>query len=137
MHMLQCTCAIQCCVYIRTYVSSSSLPPTRTEDRVSHDGRPVWMRMLLTTASEWLSMVPGVRCLVSDQHTSPLPLSPAAHLFLFLFLYSTLTLSHPPLPLQSLDVLRRTADNIKDPLFRFFEREVKNLLTACVADVHM
>ena len=25
---------------------------------------------------------------------------------------------------QSLHVLRRTADNIKDPLFRFFEREV-------------
>ena len=25
---------------------------------------------------------------------------------------------------DKLDVLRRTADNIKDPLFRFFEREV-------------
>ena len=53
------------------------------KDRASHDGRPVWMRSLLTTASEWLSMVP-----------------------------------------KSLEVLRRTADNIKDPLFRFFEREV-------------
>ena len=28
--------------------------------------------------------------------------------------------------LQVLDILRRTADNIKDPLFRFFEREVRN-----------
>ena len=27
-------------------------------------------------------------------------------------------------PLQSLGILRRTADNLKDPLFRFFEREV-------------
>ena len=54
------------------------------KEKASHDGRPVWMRSLLTTASEWLSMVP-----------------------------------------RTLDVLRRTADNIKDPLFRFFEREVR------------
>ena len=27
-------------------------------------------------------------------------------------------------PLQSLGILKRTADNLKDPLFRFFEREV-------------
>ena len=27
--------------------------------------------------------------------------------------------------MQCLDVLRRTAENIKDPLFRFFEREVR------------
>ena len=27
---------------------------------------------------------------------------------------------------QTLDVLRRTAENIKDPLFRFFEREVSH-----------
>ena len=60
------------------------------KDRASHDGRPVWMRSLLTTASEWLSMVP-----------------------------------------QSLDVLRRTADNIKDPLFRFFEREVSYSKPPC------
>ncbi len=26
--------------------------------------------------------------------------------------------------LQSIDILKRTAENIKDPLFRFFEREV-------------
>ena len=30
------------------------------KDKASHDGRPVWMRTLLTTAAEWLSMVPQV-----------------------------------------------------------------------------
>ena len=35
------------------------------------------------------------------------------------------------LSVQNLDLLRRTAGNIKDPLFRFFEREVRLTLDAC------
>lgn len=49
------------------------------------DGRPIWMRSLHTTASNWLQLIP-----------------------------------------KSLNHLKRTVDNIKDPLFRFFEREVKS-----------
>ena len=47
------------------------------------DGRPVWMRNLKVTVSEWVSLLP-----------------------------------------ETLYTLVRTADNLKDPMFRFFEREV-------------
>uniref|UniRef100_A0A8C3AR66 Cytoplasmic dynein 1 heavy chain 1 n=1 Tax=Cyclopterus lumpus TaxID=8103 RepID=A0A8C3AR66_CYCLU len=48
------------------------------------DAQPAWMRTLLTTACNWLQLMP-----------------------------------------QTVNPLKRTVENIKDPLFRFFEREVK------------
>ncbi|KAL0969613.1 hypothetical protein UPYG_G00229830 [Umbra pygmaea] len=48
------------------------------------EAQPAWMRTLLTTATNWLTLIP-----------------------------------------QSVNHLKRTVENIKDPLFRFFEREVK------------
>uniref|UniRef100_A0A8C7FDQ8 Cytoplasmic dynein 1 heavy chain 1 n=1 Tax=Oncorhynchus kisutch TaxID=8019 RepID=A0A8C7FDQ8_ONCKI len=50
----------------------------------SAEAQPAWMRTLLTTATNWLTLIP-----------------------------------------QVVNHLKRTVENIKDPLFRFFEREVK------------
>ncbi|KAF4518251.1 hypothetical protein B566_EDAN010397 [Ephemera danica] len=49
------------------------------------DGRPSWMRLLHTSASTWLQLLP-----------------------------------------RTLPTLKRTVDNIKDPLYRYFEREVNS-----------
>jgi dynein heavy chain 1 len=49
------------------------------------DGRPSWMRLLHTSASTWLQLLP-----------------------------------------RQLPTLKRTVENIKDPLYRYFEREVNS-----------
>ncbi|KPM05539.1 dynein heavy chain, cytoplasmic-like protein [Sarcoptes scabiei] len=49
----------------------------------NEDGRPVWMRTLLTSATNWLKLMPS-----------------------------------------NLETMRRTSENIKEPLYRYFEREV-------------
>jgi dynein heavy chain 1 len=51
----------------------------------SREGRPIWMRTLLNSSSNWLRLLPA-----------------------------------------NLQVLRRTVENIKDPLYRYFEREVNS-----------
>ena len=50
------------CIYLHSHTLAHTHTHTHRaeKDRASHDGRPVWMRSLLTTASEWLSMVPQV-----------------------------------------------------------------------------
>ena len=65
------------------------------------------MLNLLSTAQEWLSILPEVWCVAID----------VSSMFMQVVLRSAFLL-------QSLAVLKRTADNLKDPLFRFFEREV-------------
>nr|CAB3240292.1 cytoplasmic dynein 1 heavy chain 1 [Phallusia mammillata] len=70
--------------YEQVAVSSTEGRRRRTSSTLSDtDGRPQWMKALLSTSRNWRSLIP-----------------------------------------PQLHPLRRTADNIKDPLFRFFEREV-------------
>ena len=65
------------------------------------------MRSLSNAASEWLSLVPEVssKCILTR------------HSFAVTRCF------------QKLSKLKRTAENIKDPLYRFYEREVRLLIT--------
>lgn len=74
-------------VYSETENVAGDKPKVVVKRRTSEsiDGRPAWMRTLLSSSTNWLRLLPN-----------------------------------------SLPVLRRSADNIKDPLYRYFEREVNS-----------
>ncbi len=79
----------------------------QAKDKREQDGRPSWMRTLLVTSSDWLSMIPQVRTC-----------------FGVCWCVTILDLS-----VFFIQDLKCTAENIKDPLFHFFEREVNSYIS--------
>lgn len=67
------------------YVNKLDEKKKRSSSKDLSDGRPSWMRSLLSSAESWKSLLPN-----------------------------------------NLQLLKRTIDNIKDPLFRYYEREISS-----------
>ena len=53
--------------FVSTVTTILMSPTRKSPTSPRHDGRPVWMRTLYTTATEWLSMIPEVRLATAIQ----------------------------------------------------------------------
>lgn len=55
------------------FVKTNAISPTVEESRQRHtsDGRPAWMRTLLTSTRGWLSLMPKVKNDTNNQERTP------------------------------------------------------------------
>ena len=55
--------------FVSTVTTILMSPTRKSPVSPRHDGRPVWMRSLYTTSTEWLSMIPEVRLAAIVQYS--------------------------------------------------------------------
>lgn len=84
------------------------------DDQKTHS--PPWMSILAEQSSQWLKLLPTV-CFQFVIYIVQLS---------FAYSQTNFYNSFVNLLFQSVAKLKRSVDNIKDPLFRFFEREINH-----------